>query len=523
MGRALFGKADLKVRLYERSLYERRGGSLDPPPLRIAESTLHRSLLVETVTGRTMAELRAARDAVTRADMVELRLDDVQDIDVAGALAGRMLPAIATCRPVWEGGRFDGSEERRHSILREALERGAEYVDVEWRAGFADLIARDPQRVVLSSHDFQRVPEDVAARATAMRQTGAGTIKIAIPAARLTDALALLPIGAGGDAVVIAMGDAGLPSRLLASRFGSRWTYAGDAIAPGQIPASRMLDEFRFRSVGLKTAIYGVVGNVGLHSKSPVMHNAAFAAVGLDAVYVPLRAADFDDFLTFADAMHVTGASVTIPFKLDALRAADGVDMLTKTVGAANTFYRIGDTWEARNTDVQGFLDPLDPMYPGSLEDARAAVMGAGGSARAVVVALVARGARVTVHARRQEQALDVAARCGANAGAWPPPGGSWDLLVNCTPLGGPSAREESPLPGGPFTGKLVYDLTYGDGETPLLREARQAGCLTLDGLPMLVAQAERQFEWWTGSRPAEGVMRAAVANRLRREQLVGG
>jgi 3-dehydroquinate dehydratase / shikimate dehydrogenase len=470
-----------------------------------------------------MAELRAARDAVTRADMVELRLDDVQDIDVAGALAGRMLPAIATCRPVWEGGRFDGSEERRHSILREALERGAEYVDVEWRAGFADLIARDPQRVVLSSHDFQRVPEDVAARATAMRQTGAGTIKIAIPAARLTDALALLPIGAGGDAVVIAMGDAGLPSRLLASRFGSRWTYAGDAIAPGQIPASRMLDEFRFRSVGLKTAIYGVVGNVGLHSKSPVMHNAAFAAVGLDAVYVPLRAADFDDFLTFADAMHVTGASVTIPFKLDALRAADDVDMLTETVGAANTLYRIGDTWEARNTDVQGFLDPLDPMYPGSLEDARVAVMGAGGSARAVVVALVARGARVTVHARRQEQALDVAARCGANAGAWPPPGGSWDLLVNCTPLGGPSARDESPLAGGPFTGKLVYDLTYGDGETPLLREARQAGCLTLDGLPMLVAQAERQFEWWTGRKPPEGVMRAAVANRRGREQLVGG
>jgi len=389
-----------------------------------------------------MAELRAARDAVTRADMVELRLDDVQDIDVAGALAGRKLPAIATCRPAWEGGRFDGSEERRHSILREALERGAEYVDVEWRAGFADLIARDPQRVVLSSHDFQHVPEDVAARATAMRQTGAGTIKIAIPAARLTDALALLPIGAGGDAVVIAMGDAGLSSRLLASRFGSRWTYAGDAIAPGQIPASRMLDEFRFRSVGLKTAIYGVVGNVGLHSKSPVMHNAAFAAVGLDAVYVPLRAADFDDFLTFADAMHVTGASVTIPFKLDALRAADGVDMLTQAVGAANTLHRIGDTWEARNTDVQGFLDPLDPMYPGSLEDARVAVMGAGGSARAVVVALVARRARVTVHARRQEQALDVAARCGANAGAWPPPGGSWDLLVNCTPLGGPSTRE---------------------------------------------------------------------------------
>src|SRR6186997_2151055 len=216
-----------------------------------------------------MAELRAARDEVTRADMVELRLDGVQDVDVAGVLAGRKLPVIVTCRPTWEGGRFDGSEERRHVILGEALDRGAEYVDIEWRAGFTDLITRDPRRVVLSSHDFQRVPDDLAARATAMRQAGGATIKIAIPAARLSDALALLPIGAGGDAVVIAMGDAGLSSRLLASRFGSKWTYAGDAIAPGQIPLARMLDEFRFRSVGPNTAIYGVVGNAGLHSKSP--------------------------------------------------------------------------------------------------------------------------------------------------------------------------------------------------------------------------------------------------------------
>ena len=469
-----------------------------------------------------MADLRAARDSVTRADMVELRLDGVQDIDVAGALAGRTRPAIVTCRPAWEGGRFDGSEERRQSILREALDRGADYVDVEWRAGFADLIARDPRRVVLSSHDFQRVPDDLAARATAMRQTRAGTIKIAIPAARLTDALALLPIGADGDAVVIAMGDAGLPSRLLASRFGSRWTYAGDAIAPGQIPASRMLDEFRFHEILPTTDIYGVVSNNVTHSMSPLMHNAAFRAADLDAVYLPLRAADFDDFLTFADAMKVEGASVTIPFKLDALRATHNADALTRAVGAANTLRRTASGWEATNTDVQGFLDPLDGVYQGSLEGARAAVLGAGGAARAVIVALLSRGVDVTIHGRRKEQAAEVGVACGAHVGEWPPPAGSWDLLVNCTPLGGPAARSESPLPHGPFTGRMVYDLTYGETESPLLRDARQAGCLTLDGLPMLVAQAERQFEWWTGNRPADGVMKTAVAHRLGREQLVG-
>lgn len=461
-----------------------------------------------------MVDLRAARDAVTRADMVELRLDGLEDIDVAGALAGRARPVIVTCRPTWEGGRFDGNEERRHSILREALDCGAEYVDVEWRAGFADLIARDSRRIVLSSHDFQRVPDDLVARATAMRQTGAGTIKIAVPATRLSDALVLVPIGAQGDAVVVAMGDAGLPSRLLASRFGSRWTYAGDAIAPGQMPASRMLDEFRFHEVRSTTDIYGVVSNNAMHSMSPRMHNAAFRAGGLDAVYLPLHAADFDDFLTFADAMKMAGASVTIPFKLDALRAAEKADALTCGVGAANTLRRAADGWEATNTDVQGFLDPLDGVYPGSLTGARASVLGAGGSARAVVIALNSRGVDVTIHARRAEQAAEVGAACGAAVGEWPPPAGSWDLLVNCTPVGGPAARNENPLPGGPFTGRMVYDLTYGDSESPLLREARTAGCLTLDGLPMLVSQAERQFEWWTGKKPPSGVMANAVRAR---------
>src|SRR4051812_19512737 len=137
------------------------------------------SLLVETVTGRTMAELIAARDAATRADIIELRLDGVRDVDVARAVQGRARPVIVTCRPTWEGGRFDGGEDTRRALLRQALDVGAEYVDVEWRAGFTDLVAHDPRRIVLSSHDFQTIPADLARRAAAMAQTGAGAIKIA--------------------------------------------------------------------------------------------------------------------------------------------------------------------------------------------------------------------------------------------------------------------------------------------------------------------------------------------------------
>jgi 3-dehydroquinate dehydratase/shikimate dehydrogenase len=480
------------------------------------------ALLCETVTGQSMAELVAARDGATHGDMVELRLDGVRDIDVAGALKDRRVPALVTCRPTWEGGRYDGGEEERAQLLSRALDLGAEFVDVEWRAAtqsngaFLDIIRRQPTRVIVSAHDFDGVPSDLEDRVRAMRAVGAGSIKVAVAVSRLTETLPLKQIGAGGDAIVVGMGEAGVPSRLLAAHYGSRWTYAGRGVAPGQLSAETMADDFHFFRIGPETAVYGVVSTNAMHSLSPVMHNAAFEAAGIDAVYVPLRACDFEDFLSFASAMGVQGASITIPFKLDALRAAKSADALTQSVGAANTLRRAGDVWDATNTDVHGFLAPLDAVFGTRLQGARAAVLGAGGAARAVVAALRSRGVHVSVYARRPEQAQQLAQSLEVSAGEWPPAAGSWDVLVNCTPLGGAGTRDESPLPREAITGPLVYDLTYAPGgPSPLLRDAKAAGALTIDGLPMLVAQAERQFEWWTGQKPEPGVMADAIRRKM--------
>jgi shikimate dehydrogenase len=212
--------------------------------------------------------------------------------------------------------------------------------------------------------------------------------------------------------------------------------------------------------------------------------------------------------------MGVEGVSVTIPFKLDALRAAGSSDALTQQVGAANTLRKRDRSWEATNTDVEGFLQPLGSAWGESMNGVRTSVLGAGGAARAVVVALASQGARVMVHARREAQARTLAAGFNVESGPYPPDVGSWDVLVNCTPLGSAARRSESPMPAGSLTGRLVYDLTYGPGEAALLRDARIAGLSTLDGLAMLVAQAERQFEWWTGQRPGPGVMEAAARQR---------
>lgn len=476
------------------------------------------STLCVTVTAATMAELRRRRDSCPAGALVELRLDGVDHPDVAGALEGRRGPVLVTCRPVSEGGRFEGSEEERLRLLEAALEAGAEYVDVEWRAltpAFAGGGQR--QRLVVSMHDFAGVPRDLDDRVAAMSATSAGVVKVAVTAHRLVDNLPLLDIARrrGAPTVALAMGEAGLPSRVLARRFGSAWTYASlDApVAPGQPGVARLLGEYRFAALGTGTALYGVVGRPVAHSVSPAMHNAAFAAQGRDAVYLPLAAADFTDFLTFADALQVEGASVTAPYKLDAFHASRVVDEAGRQTGAVNTLKRAADGWDSRNTDVAGFLAPLEGRMP--LDGVRVTVLGAGGAARGVAAGLVSRGAVVTIAARRADAARAVATAAGASAGNWPPAAGSWDVLVNSTPVGTWPDVEFSPLAADRLSGRLVYDLVYNPPRTRLLTDAAARGLDTIGGLDMLVAQAQEQAVWWTGIRPDATIMRDAARARL--------
>jgi 3-dehydroquinate dehydratase/shikimate dehydrogenase len=473
--------------------------------------------LCVTVTADTMAELRTRRDQVADADVIELRLDSVRDPSAAAALAGRRKPVIVTCRPKSEGGGFAGSEEERRTILSEALSLGAEYVDVEWKGSCADLLQQTGgRRVVLSHHDFNGMPADLYGLSQAMLASGAEVIKIAVMAERLDDCLVLRALGQQTRVpmALVAMGDAGVASRVLASWLGSCWTYAGDGVAPGQISARQMTEEFGFRRIGSRTAVYGVLGRPVGHSVSPSMHNAAFRAAHLDAVYLPLAAADFEDFITFADALNLAGVSVTAPFKVQAFERADECDPVSRRIQSVNTLRRSGTKWLGCNTDVAGFLSPLQAAM--RLQGKRATVLGAGGAARSVAVALQSAGARVTVAARREDQARAVAALSGASVGTWPPLAGSWDVLVNTTPVGTAPGIDESPLPAGyPLDGALVYDLVYNPPVTRLLADAERARCQTIGGLDMLVAQAQAQFEWWTEERPADRVMRGAATARL--------
>lgn len=475
------------------------------------------SQLCVTVTGRTMDEVRRARDAASGADIVEVRLDGVDRPDAAGALEGRLRPVIVTCRPQWEGGAFTGCEEDRRRILLEAVAAGAEFVDVELRATFAaELIRlRRGRGVITSMHLFGTEPVDVVERTRSLRSTGAEVVKLAMEVDSLCRTLPLFDLAArsdpgadGQDHVLIAMGPRGVHTRVLASRLKNRWTYAGNELAPGQIAPARMLHEFRFRRIRPDADLYGVAGSPVGHSLSPAMHNAGFAHAGVNAAYLALDAADVDDFVTFARALHLRGASITAPLKVTMMDHVDECDALAREVGAINTLIVTGGRWIGANTDVAGFLAPLKGRM--ALRGTRAAVLGAGGAARAVAVALQREGAHVQICARRHDRARAVARLVGVESGTFPPPAGSWDVLVNAT-ASGSGAGEESLMAGIRLDGEIVFDLVYSPAVTPLIAQARAAGCWTIGGIEMLIAQAERQFEIWTGAPPPAGLFRQAV------------
>ncbi|HYN07898.1 MAG TPA: type I 3-dehydroquinate dehydratase [Vicinamibacterales bacterium] len=467
------------------------------------------TLVVETVTGPRMADLRRARDCAA-GDLVELRLDGVTDLDVAGALDGRKRPVIVTCRPAWEGGAFSGSEAERMRVLGDAIRLGAEYVDLEWKADRRHLPHGERTQIVLSHHDFDGIPGDLADRVRAMRAEQPRVVKVAAAAARLSDCLTLREVMTGSSShVAIAMGAAGQITRFCPWLFGSCWTYGG-AAASGQIAACELIDRYRVRQTTAATKIYALAGAPLGHSASPAMHNSAIAALGLDAVYVPLESADAAEFRRVADAIGVAGASVTAPLKQTLLGDDVTSDEMVGWIGALNTLKRGDRGWQGRNFDVAGFLTPLD-RRSSKLRGARAVVLGAGGAARAAVWALKTHGARVEVAARRPDEATRLAQEFRVGVAPWPPAPG-WDVLINATPVGTWPNLDQSPLDRASLQGGLVYDLVYNPLETELMKQARAAGIETIGGLEMLVAQACRQLDWWTGhDAPTAAVERGAL------------
>ena len=380
----------------------------------------------------------------------------------------------------------------------------------------------DGDRVVLSTHDFAGVPGDLADASSARcARRPPRSSRVAVHAHRLRDCAAAARAWHGsspaGDASCIAMGDAGAVTRILAApirvaldlrrrRLGTRADLASSALR----------DEFRFRSVTPATALYGVVGRAGRRIRvSPAMHNAAFAPRGIDAVYVPLAAADADDFLAFAD-----GARRSRRERDDSVQG--GARCRTRrstTTGDAqsariNTLRRRDGAMGRRRTPTStGFLAPLRDRGV-ALAAARGGARRGRRRARRWRWRCAMPGARVTVHARRSRSAPRRSPRLRADvAPCVPPPPGT---------LGSAGQRDAGRHASGhrrvaaarrPVRRRAGLRPRLQPAETRLLREAARPAATTIGGLDMLVAQAQDQFEWWTGTA-ARGRRHATAAAR---------
>jgi shikimate dehydrogenase len=265
------------------------------------------------------------------------------------------------------------------------------------------------------------------------------------------------------------------------------------------------------------TELYGIMGQPVSHSLSPAMHNGGFAALGLNKVYLPFAVTDVAGAMIGLRALGIKGVSVTIPHKQAVIPHLDAIEPVAARIGAVNTLVIEAGRIKGYNTDWLGANRALAEKM--ELAGQRVLILGAGGSARAIGFGLLEAGADIVIASRTPGTGQILARELGCQ---WVPIAEAGSLaaaaLVNATSVGMSPHPEQTPLAGEALARfRVVMDIVYAPLETRLLREARAAGCLIVDGLAMLLYQGGAQFELWTGSPAPLPAMRKALLAALHR------
>jgi 3-dehydroquinate dehydratase/shikimate dehydrogenase len=480
----------------------------------------------------------AVRATAASADAVEFRLDFLPALPSADELVSMVQAAVPaetifTCRPTRQGGHSDASDAERLAVLDAALDAGATWVDVE--SDTDPALRPQGDRTILSHHDFRRCPPDLDEIARQLQDAPAAVAKVAFTPAGPHEALRAFDVlhASAKPSIALAMGEAGLLTRLAAGKFGAFGTFAslqrGSESAPGQPTVHELRALYRWDEITPATPLLGVVGCPIAHSMSPAIHNAALADAGCDGLYVPVRVEPgWDAFTAWMDALrdrpwlHWRGLSVTIPHKENALRyvGPDRCDPLAARIGAVNTVTFGSDgTLRGDNTDYAAAIDALCDAMEIAREDLTGrpvAVLGAGGAARALVAALTHYDADVTVANRTVRRAEALADEFGASAASLEAQAvRTAEVLINCTPLGMHPDVNATPIAEIPSSVRVVFDTIYNPARTKLLRLAEQAGATTVTGVEMFVGQGAAQFERWMPHSAPRETMRRVLLNHL--------
>ena len=489
------------------------------------------------IIGSSPAELiEKATAAIKDSTFLEFRLDYLEKPLLALPRIKQFLTdhteatAIATCRRIENGGKFEGTLAAELDILIKSAQSGFQLVDIELESAEAlkkgDLhkLRETGVAIICSQHNFKDT-KDLEALFERIKPFDPEFIKIVTTARHLTDNVTLMrfieKMSDSAEIVGVCMGDAGIISRVLGLRAGSAFTFAsataGEETAPGQIAARTLVETYRIEEVDAATKVYGVAGNPVNKSLSPIMMNTAFRRETVNAVYLALQTAKVADLVSLIEQIPIQGVSVTMPHKQEILPYLEHMDPLSKKIGAANTLLRTDGKLYGFNTDVSGIIAPLEKRM--SLQGAKVLVLGAGGTGRAAVFGLRDKGADVFILNRTPETAAKLARQAGAKSIKKEAIAKtSFDVIINATSVGMSGQKGAQILTAADLKTKLVFDLVYNPIDTPLIRLARQNNIPVITGVEMFVQQGARQFEIWTGKPAPEEEMLRVVIHALKQQ-----
>ena len=269
--------------------------------------------------------------------------------------------------------------------------------------------------------------------------------------------------------------------------------------------------------VDAKTLLCATIANPNRATKSPIMHNAGFEALGINYVYMAFEPKDLAGALNAMRTLEIRGFSVSKPYKEEVLKYVDEIDEIARKIGAANTVHNVNGKLKAYNSDWIGAVAALEEVT--QVENKKVFIVGAGGAGRAIAYGLKTKGANVNLYNRSKDRAKKVADELGVEYG-----GGldnlivkDYDILINATSVGFYPNVNESIIPRVFLAkDKVVLDVVFNPSETRLIKEAREAGCKVALGIRMLALQGAFQFKLFTGENPPIDIMQKALEQALR-------
>ena len=490
--------------------------------------------LTANTISRNLALLEKYRKYI---DMAELRVDCLNPDEIFfirnfPQQAG--IPVILTIRRKRDGGFYTSGEGARVALLSRGLafaeadkRHNFAYVDLEEDLdvpGLEEAVRTFGTRIIRSFHNFNGVG-DITKKIKELHRIGDEIAKVVVTPLNLKDVLTIYQASRenqDAEKIIVGLEAGGLNTRILAEKLGSFLSYTSETEdmqiplgAVGHINPRELVEKYRFKDIDSATEIYGVVGYPLATSYSPLIYNTVFNREKINAVYVPFPARDLDYFLELAEDLNIKGAAVTIPYKEEIISHLDNVSNSVKVVGACNTIKSLGipaksipgvinsRVWGGTNTDTVGFTESLlNFLDRKHLRGQKITVIGAGGAARAVVSEIYRLKGKCLILNRNAARARELALKYGYS---WSGLGSRAldsmerysDIIIQTTPVGTSPNTDDDPFEQYHFNGhETVMDLIYNPPQTAFLKRAMATGCRVLNGMDMLIRQAQYQYEY---------------------------